>query len=181
MNQVFTNIALWNGHAINAAPVLDLGVSSIRYEPVVPTTFNDNNTVVFGQQFTVTEPQVGNIVGVELNAGIRILAPTKVEIVPIMYRITAAAGAAMGNITGATFPQQIAPGVVNQSAATEFMTAHYTTQAIILAAPVAGTYVHGFGVINNSGAAMTVSFMSMHASVRQLNDQQNQEYRDTRR
>jgi len=33
----------------------------------------------------------------------------------------------------------------------------------------------------NSGAAMLVSFMSMHASVRQLNDQQNQEYRDTRR
>lgn len=176
--------ALFGANIINAAPVLDFGRSELSWTGAARTLLASNRMAI-AQQFTVTEPIDGDTVGVELLGGLEWqAATTAVAFTAFIAKIAAATSGVLAATTfaGPTFlPTTSLP---NTGGVWRYVTAINT--AIIRAptkADVAGTYIHGFILTESSSTPTNHTFthFSTQLSVRQLNDQQNVGYRDTRR
>jgi hypothetical protein len=166
------------GNVINAAPVLDFGQNSIRWANT--RSIATLQRICIGQQFTITTPITGDTVGLELMGSMAVGAGAAMEITPVLFKVTAAAGAVWGvvNATGLGFTH-LAEGREHQPGRGH----RYVANAIHRGAttPVAGTYFHGFQIYNKTGAALSITDGEFSFGVRQLNDQQDVSYRDTRR
>lgn len=172
-----------NGNAINANPIADFGRTRILWAGAAPIVIAANTKYALMQQFTVTEPLAGDTVGIELNASLHLKAPASSLIQPMFMRCTAAAVATWGNLVNSSGNTNLAKGIVESVNVDDLIhrSHHYQTQVVLNADTVAGTYAHGFLIVDNSGANANLEWLDISASVRQLNDQQNINYRDTLR
>lgn len=171
------------GHQINAAAALDFGMSHLEWIPAAAQTLAAATAVAYGQIITITQPISGDTVGVELNGAIQLRADQELGIIPFFSQLSSAAGGALGIIAGTGFPYiQIADGKDPGTAAAAQTRSHtYQEQVIINPLTVGLTCAHGFIITNTSAAVRTITGINFQMSVRQLNDQQNIGYRDTRR
>jgi hypothetical protein len=171
------------GHQINAAAVLDFGMSHLEWIPGVAQTLAVASAVAYGQIMTITVPVSGDTVGVELNGAIQLRGDQEMGIIPFFSFLSSAAGGALGVIGAVGFPYvQIAEGKDPGVAAAAQTRSHTYQEQIVINPVTAGvTCAHGFILTNTSAAARTINAINMQMSVRQLNDQQNISYRDTRR
>ncbi len=168
---------LLKGNVINATPVLDFATSCIRVGVVTPQ-IPAFSIISLVQQFTVTAPLQGNVVGVEVSGGG--FFPdigNNCTIWPVAYKIDTAATTLLGAVQGGAsciFGNNGPDHPANQH------TTNYKDQ-LLIDTTTGGTYAHGFAIYNTTNAAVAISYFRMNAFIRQLNDQQNIEYRDTRR
>ena len=173
----------WGCNVINATPVTDFGRSALTWDGTTAAAVANGLVVAIGQQFTITTPIQGDTTGIELNGAIEIQAPENTPLVPIFGRLVSAGGSVLAGPSGAdTFTIIEEPSIrpVAGTVATQLFH-RYQTQLIMRATDPAGTYFHGFRMVNQSGAAWTPTRLRMQCSVRQLNDQQTIRYRDTLR
>lgn len=172
----------YNGNVINAVPVLDFGQSHLRWDGAAAEAIASGNRFGLVQQFTVTAPQAGNVVGVELIAAITGSFPASATFIPYIIRNNGTAPATLlSSMTGAN-PLQIAQQhLLDPADDTLCLHGHYYKTQVVISNDPAAIYGHGFMIADNSGAGYNLEFFHMMAAVRQLNDQQNIEYRDTRR
>lgn len=167
------------GNVINAVPQLDYGANYVRWASTggsVPI----GERIMLVQQFTVTPPIAGDTVGVETIAALMLVGSPSLMVAPILFKATAAAVAFHGNVSGvAQGLTYLSEGRQNISGLT-----HYCKEQTILRGsvnPVSGTYCHGFEIFNPTAGLVTFTAYVASMAVRQLNDQQDVGYRDTRR
>lgn len=183
-NFTWTNRAIndssYSFNVINASPLADFGYSNINWAGT--ETITSGNRVGVGQQFTVTKPLAGNVVGIELTGHITLTFPGNSLIVPMFGKVTAAAGALWDPVTVSDQPCQLDVALMPVPGATtgQYRNGYYKTQ-VITEVDEGATYVHGFQLLNFAGAGYDVSWISAGFGVRQLNDQQDVNYRDTLR
>lgn len=184
LNENNVNQNTYLGNVINAAPVLDFGRSPLRWAGAA-RTFTSANKWILGQQFTITEPLNGDVVGLELMAGIVIGMKANALIRPVLCRLTAAGGAVLAQVSSQDTLTQIEKEASNPTAgsAAAYMSHYYRTTALVSypTGTVGGVYMHGFEFTNPDAAAASVTFFQTTMAVRQLNDQQNINYRDSLR
>ena len=175
----------WLCNVINASPVADFGRSALTWNGAPSAAIANNTLIALGQQLTITEPQAGDTVGLELNGAMLIDLPESIPAIPIFGRLIAASGSVFGGPSGAdtfTIIGQADKGPI-AVATQSHRSFRYQTQLIMSNSGglVAGTYFHGLQFINTSGGAWTPTRLRCQFSVRQLNDQQSIGYRDTLR
>lgn len=167
----------------NASPVLDFGTTVVNSTRT--KTHTAGQKMGFAQQFTVTEPQQGDTVGLELVGGMVIHTAASCLIVPFLANLATAATTLFEGKDSTDSPFLLGPGEIQDAADdTVYARAVSYRENVILrngAAAVAGTYMHGFLIYNNSGASISYTHALLNFGIRQLSDQQNVEYRDTRR
>lgn len=166
------------GNVINAVPVLDYGQNSLRWANT--RSIATLERICIGQQFTITTPLNGDTVGMELIGSCCIGAGALMEITPVLFKTTAAVGSVWGVV------QSTALGFTHLAEGREHQPGRghqYIANAIHRGATtaVAGNYFHGFQIYNKTGSALSITNGEFSFAVRQLNDQQDVSYRDTRR
>lgn len=173
-------------NVINGTPEGDFGYTNINLTRTKALT--SFNKCAFVQQFTVTQPVQGNVRGIELNASILMNIPQGAVLLPFMARITAAVTPVLnGAASTYDLPTYFAPRFVSNNipnGTTGYARFCTYRQPFIIKNDVsilAGTYIHGFQLLDAQGGGFNVENVQMVASVRQLNDQLNVEYADTRR
>lgn len=173
-------------NVINASPMGDFGRSGLIWNGTESITAVRKAHLV--QQFTVTAPLNGNVVGVELSAQIYLPTLKAVTIIPVFFKMTAALGAILaGAANSSDMPTYFGQSLAGDEGDSDVAIRHlsYKEQLIIQGdspTDVSGVYAHGFGLFNNSaGSAAPLSGFFMSAAIRQLNDQQSVAYRDTLR
>lgn len=176
--------AVWNANVINANPVADLGRSALQWTGSEAITAG--HKWALGQQFTVTQPVAGDAVGFELNGSILIQANHALIIVPFIQKLSAAGSTTLEGVVGADMPTPLPlPSGSAFAASDSAIRVHnYQTRVVernTAVGAVAGTYIHGFSLIDAGFAGYTTTFFQVVCSVRQLNDQQTVGYRDTLR
>lgn len=169
-------------NVINSVPILDLGYTNLTWLGAAENLAAGGKFALV-QQVTVTEPTVGDAVGIEINGAIDILAATNIGLVPVFFKATTAAGALLGSIQANAGAVRFAQGRRFTGAANIYESLSYKEQVVIKSTlgQVAGTYCHGFLIYNHTAANYALTNFHMQCSARQLNDQQNVQYRDTRR
>ena len=175
-----TNIA--TGNTINAASVLDYGRSTLNWVPGVAQTVANNTNWAFGQTVTVTQPINGDTVGLELIGAMRAPLLQNCTLIPFISTVNTFAGTVLGTWTGLNTLTQIGPPGEPPNPSVLGMRSHFYKESVIFG-PIAQAYtiIHGFIIQNVSGGVVNVSHLQTELQVRQLNDQQNIGYRDTRR
>lgn len=172
------------GNVINAAPQLDFGENNLIWTGTDAITAGYR--LMLGQQFTVTEPVVGDVVGVELNGSLVTYAPRSALLVPFIMKLAAAGASVLAPVTSADQPTLFRQGDYDASAtsAIAIRNIQYREQCIIRGAggsKPSGTYMHGVMIYGDVSDGYSLTFIQAAMSVRQLNDQQNVGYRDTLR
>lgn len=173
------------GHVINAAPVADFDMSNLTWDGP-GRTITAAHKLAFGQQFTITQPLVGDTVGLELIGAININANKSILIQPFLAKLPGAApSGVLANFSTGTGIGTLRIGTPTRvllDANQVWSGGHYQTTALQSdSTAVSGVYVHGFIIYVDAGASTTLSGFHMQAGIRQLNDQQNVAYRDTLR
>lgn len=171
------------GNVINAAPVTDFGRNALSWAG--SEVFAANLKWVLGQQFNISEPLEGNTVGVELMGSLALQAPASATLLPVFFEVTAAGGFTFAPVTRANAVTPVgAPqlGVIGTHTLVERVHS-YRDQLIYKGTEnaVAGTFYHGLCVIDNGSAGYTMTALQAQFAVRQLVDQPDTGYRDTRR
>lgn len=186
LNKSANNIAGHTGNVINAVPSGDFGEVALMSSNT-GTGLNNNEKVALLHQFTVTEPLQGNVVGFELQASLMILTSRLHIIRPIAFKLQAAGAAVLDPVTS-NGQHGIQLGEAKQYEDIQttddgWIAINYKEQLIFRSSPgnIGGTFGHGFEIYNGTGANSSFSAFKMQASVRQLNDQADVAYRDTRR
>lgn len=167
---------LYTGNVINATPTGDFGQVAIRWTGA-NCTVTAFQRMAIGQQFTITAPIQGDTVGVEIGGSILINIPVADAMFGCFFKVDTAANGVWGNVTAIT-PATIVKTDSYSNAAIRHAT--YQTQIVVNGSNVAGTYFHGIA-IQDAGSDAVFSALHAEMYVRQLNDQQNISYRDTRR
>jgi len=166
-------------NVINSAPLGEFGYTALTWSK--PTTFSipAGDRCAFGQQFTINEPQSGDVSGVELNFAIDSPFPSQLVLTPFFCRIATAGTTLLDNVV-ADGPQT---RLSNNTAVNNVEAVRaYQTQVIVRRSPnLQGTYLHGYYISNPQAVAVALQHFHFQASVRQLNDQQTIGYRDTLR
>jgi len=172
---------LWNASVVNASPALDLGRTSLTHWGG-STAFTMGYKGCVAQQFTVTEPLAGNAVGLELTGSFTCLIPASCMVVPYMAKAASAAGSLLAQITASSAPTVLGEALNGVEGDEDFIwrSHHYKTQAVIQDDVIAGTYFHGFAFFFAPGTPIWYGG-HLDFAVRQLNDQEDIGYRDTRR
>lgn len=170
------------GNTMNGTPQLDFGEDK-AYWSGASKTFANNTKFCLFHQVTITEPNQGDCVGIEINASIWLNADKNIKLVPIFARLNTSGLSLFANVQTQPATRWTNFGTTNIDGPTtdtqDFLS--YKEQFIIQQAPIAGTYGHGFQLINTSGSAAAINAIVMTASVRQWNDQQQVGYRDIKR
>jgi len=172
-------------NVINATPGLDFTRSAFTWSHA-GVAITAAHKFAFGQQFTVTAPLQGNVRGVEVQAGLIIRCPSSVTAVPFLSRLhQGAAGAFLGGSVTNNDPVILGDAYVGEYGKDDLrnLALHYKTECVIsgTATTLPGTYIHGFLFYQTAAAGFTLTSMRGSYAVRQLNDQENISYADTRR
>lgn len=170
-------------NVINASPVQDFAKSHLIWVGSARTISSGYKWGI-GQQVTVTEPQVGDTSGLEINGAFRGPIPASTLVVPFFAKLDGAGGAVLEvrQTSGPMTQFQPKPIYAGTDDAIQNIGHAYRENVLIRnTTAIAGTYIHGFMFYNNVGASFTIDNFDMSCSVRQLNDQENVAYRDTRR
>lgn len=172
---------IW-GNVINAAPALDFAADGINWVGT-PQNLTASHRIALVQQFSVTQPLEGDTVGVELQGSILFQSKCSILITPIFYKMEAGLSGLLAGADSSEMPKVFGTPLNSiPASAVATVRAHtYKEQIIINSTTVGGVYAHGFAISDPEGAVISLSYFSMHASVRQLNDQQSIGYRDTLR
>lgn len=169
------------GSVVNAAPDGTFAQLSVAWAGT-PVTLGAGQKTALYHQFTVLAPVKGNVSGVEVQASLAIHCNKLPLLVGTFAKLTAAGGAFLANVNNASARHFRTLQQYNGQAPTAVYVAHYKEQFITYdATRLFGTYAHGMAIINNDAAGMTISGFHMDVAVRQLNDQTDVGYRDTRR
>lgn len=170
-------------NVINASPVLDFGVTNFAWDGAAAEAITAGHRWGIAQQFTVTRPVNGNVRGVELMAQILGEFPASATFEPFLMKLTNAPASVMSQANGNNNPSPLGEPKIHAIGddTLGLIGHHYQTQAILAETDPSGVWVHGFMIADNSGAGYNCNFFRMYAAVRQLNDQENIEYADTRR
>jgi len=172
--------AFYAGNVINAIPVGDYGRSHLHWAGAARTLPASNKWCI-GQQFTVTPPIGGDVVGVEVSGSINIPLTSNTGIMAFLGKLTEASSGVLDDF--ATAAPMLMP--ITNGGVSGLRTPSYKEQVIIrdVADGVGGTYVHGFVFLEGATtpAAQTFAWFDGFCSIRQLNDQQDIGYRDTLR
>lgn len=180
-------LGIVEGNVINAAPDADIGATMLSWQGAAVNIPNGEKLALL-HQFTIANPIEGNVVGLELSADLNISIETGALIQPIFCKLTApGAGAILdpvaSGIGGIRF-DPVSPHQVGGSAAA-WRSCNYEDKQVIVRDPtrtdIAGTYAHGFLIVNTKGANNPIDAFHMHGAVRQLNYQPSTGYRDTLR
>lgn len=167
---------------VNGTPILDFGETKYNYNGAV-TLVPALQKITIVQQFTVSQPLVGDAAGVELNGGGLFVFDKTCLIQPFIVRLTNGATNTLVSGTTTDYPTFIADPILplEVTAANRFVALRYQTQVVLKRdlGPVGGVYAHGFQI--SCGTAHTPGGFQAQFSVRQLNDQQSVRYRDTLR
>lgn len=171
-------------NAVNAAPSLDFGYSAIHFAGT--EALPAGHKCVLGQQFTITAPIDGDARGVEVNGSIFLQHSATCFIRPIFMKLTAAVS---GVLSGAASSADLGTGLGGITVPPEGSTADakamtYRDNVVVrqdTLANLPGTYLHGFQIYNTSASSLNITAFQIALSMRQLNDQQDIEYIDTRR
>lgn len=175
-----------SGNVINAAPDTEFGSQMLTWTGAtvnIPT----GQKLALLHQFNVTTPKAGDVRGVELTADLDISISDASIITPIFGKLTAAGAGVLSSVATGIGVVRFSPVTPDTTAtpAARWRTARYhNTQLLIRdATPVqlAGTYAHGFLIINPTAGNLGIDAFHAHATIRQLNDQQSIGYADTLR
>jgi hypothetical protein len=171
-------------NVINQVPVLDFGRSQFNWTGAA-VNITASNRVAIVQQISITAPQGGDTVGLELMGSLDIDVASTTQMLPIFGKIQGSIPA--GQLAAGT---TIGPCIIGQApggnTANVRSRAHVYKEQVIVnndGADVSGVYVHGFLLqeAHTTPAAVPISFLQASYGVRQLNDQQSIGYRDTLR
>jgi len=182
MNTELLTSAIFGGNVINAAAQADFGRDAV-YWTAAARTIPLSAKWCIGQQFTVTQPISGDTVGLELNGGLLIHITGSTIIQPFVAKVATPAMAAQWDAFDVSGPTLLMQPWNDRSNLGNART--YRDQVVLNGSnsTIAGTYVHGFCISESATTPAAVTFTHLYAefSVRQLNDQQDVSYRDTRR
>jgi len=175
------SVGTFRCNAINASPILDFGYTNITWNGTESLPTLEQLALV--QQVTVTQPLAGDTVGIEVVGCISILLSNKACIMPVFARTDSATGALFGPMDASQGFLQLEHEREVTRDNTDVVWRHleYKTQVIMNELNPAGNYVHGFRLVNTTGGSLTLSSFHIKCAARQLNDQENIAYRDTRR
>lgn len=182
--QVANTGELFTGNVINSAPIGDFGRTAISWSGT--SALVANQMFALGQQFNVSEPIEGNTVGIEVMSSIKIMAAASALIIPVLFECTAAGGAILAAVTrtggAATYFNTPVAGLVGTHTVIP-RAATYRDQFIYkgTSGAVAATFFHGFQIIDIGSAGYNLTNFQMIGAARQLTDQNDTGYRDTRR
>lgn len=169
-------------NVINTVAIQDFGSTLLEWDGAAAEAIAANGRFLLGHQIVITQPVEGDTVGLELMATLNGSFPASASFEPFFIQLTSNP-ALLGQATtgGQFFP--LGPTQIHDVGDdTVCLTGHhYKTQVIFNNPTPAGVYAHGFAIADNSGAGYNLEYFRMNAAVRQLNDQQNVNYRDTRR
>lgn len=162
---------------INSTPLLDLG----RYK----VTWNQTSAVAtakkigLGCQFTVSQPIVGDTVGLEIIGSLQTLWPHKGTIIPAFGRLTESQALYAGvDYDGGATPHGQQNPYLNEDVVS-IRANYFKTQFIINASSsLSGTYAFGWTLFNNSGSSHNLTWFEACFAIRQFNDLQDAAYRD---
>jgi len=176
--------ALPGGNVINAVPDGEFGRKELRWAGAAAIPIAASRKICLLHQFTVSTPEEGDAVGVELNASIMGNFELSMIFTPIFMRISAGNTllASVSPTNGVTYIEK--PIQVSAAANGEvYIGAQYRQQVLIRATreTIAGTYAHGFQISDISNTTWDMKYFDMSASVRQLMSQQGVGYMDTLR
>lgn len=175
------------GNVINASPDLDFGATMLTWQAAAENIPAGEKLALL-HQFTISTPLKGNAVGVEISADLDISIEDSTLITPIFCKLAAAgAGAVLdpvaSGVGGIRFGPVLPPTTATPAAT--WRAARYENKQIVVRDPtrtaIGGTYAHGFLIYNLEAGNQPIDAFHMHAAVRQLNDQQLTDYRDTLR
>lgn len=164
------------GNVINPTPLADFGQTSVKWTGAFTMPLNEGAALL--QQFAISLPPNGDTVGVEIGGSIIIRATNNPLLVPVATKLQAASGTLFGAVTANTDAESTLEPTIHRSG--DIHHCQYQTQIIFnKGAFLAGTYAHGIKI--QASTASVVSDFTIECYVRQLNDQQTINYRDTRR
>jgi len=172
----------WRAHVINAAALSDFGRTALNWRGSESLTAG--NHMHLAQQFSITEPLAGDAVGIEVVGSIMMTVPDNVIIRPFFARLNEAGSTVLETETIADNPTFLGNDYQRNdgSGASTYASCSYKTQVIVRAsAGVAGVYCHGFQINNIDDANFNFSAFNIVCGMRQLNDQEDIGYRDSRR
>lgn len=166
---------------VNPTGLGDFGQTRIHV--AATSSVASNNKVAVGCQFTISPPVEGDAVGIEIIAGISLTLPQDAGIYGVFGKLDRVVGTTMGGALFDSVPtifpieRTTQPTDVSQS-----VNAGFITQVVVQgdATTLSGNYGFGFG-LEAEATAYNLDFIAAQFAVRQLNDQQNISYRDTRR
>jgi len=173
---------------VNAIPWMDYGSDTVM--------FTGNTTALpagelsgIGQQFNIPTPIAGDAVGVELIGTAYGWVSTNLSFGLLPYACQLVApGEAEGDVVVSNqlkdaFLADISAQQIAGGASGVLRVVNWKTQIIFdnLNGPLTGTFLHGVRVHNVGSVATAIEDIWCTLSVRQLNDQQDIGYRDTRR
>lgn len=172
------------GNVINAVPVTDFGRTALSWTAAARTV-PANTRFGLLQQITITAPLNGDVRGLELNTSI-MFNGLKAMARPIFVRLASVPNAVFANVAYYDFPTMLGPAEEPPTANnTTGIHAHWCQEKLIERntdpATLAGNYGLGWELIDTSGAGFGIDFIHIVCSVRQLNDQQQVGYADTRK
>lgn len=166
------------GNVVNAAPSSDFQFVAVQSN-AASGAMATNQAVAVLQQFTVTTPLAGDAAGIEVSASM-FTSTDELHIIPIFTKLNVAGGALWAAVdSDSRHPVHLGPMVYPVSSG--IIHCSYKTEVVHQETDLGATYAHGFLLINLSGGDVTINNLNFNGSVRQLNDQQNIGYRDTRR
>lgn len=177
------NISGIVGNVINGTPVGEFGFSALSWNNGaynIPAT----SAAAILQQFSVTQPLEGDAVGLELNAGCQIYTDQNVTIQPVCARLETAGVGVLAVVTSNTRQPVYLDDPYNGQISVANPGFHgltYKEQVVYRGSDIGGTFAHGFLMINNTAAPMSLGALHMNASVRQLMSQTTVGYNDTLR
>lgn len=172
------------GNVINGVPLLDMGVSILHWASATPEAIAANTRIALGLQFTVTAPLEGDTLGVELMGSLQVRAPGDVTMIPRINKLSAASGSRYAATSASTAGCYFGPSLSGIPGNTTIGVRHlaYKEQVVITGQPPrtgGGVYYHCIEVLCPTAFDLTM-FVACFG-VRQLNDQEDIGYRDTRR
>lgn len=170
----------YRANNINAVPVGDFGESHLYYTGTSAVTAGRRFAI--GQALTIVQPINGNVRGLELNGAMTAKVPHGLQVTPFFAKLTAVPAGLMA-LTALSFPTIFKHQFIPLASDTLVFKHFSYKETLIMQDPTAidGTYIHGFLCNDNSAAGWNLIMMHMMASTRQLNDQNEIEYADTRR
>jgi len=167
-------------NVINAAPHLDFGTDNVHFSGTEALAAASKCALV--QQFTITPPVNGDTVGVEVSGSLLIATSVPVIIRPIFAKMVTALSGLLTGTAGTNSPVSFGSmDGISDAGDSVLQNIEYRQNIIVRDTTLAfGTYCHGFQILNN-GVLGNITYFYVNGGIRQLNDQQNIGYRDTRR
>lgn len=179
------NTSSFSGNIINATAQADFGSNRLQYQNATNVTIPAYTRAHFGQQFAITPPISGDAVGIEISGSLILPGTDALALIPFLAKLATPASATLEGVNFLHIPTYFAStnwpldgGTTDSGRALT-----YKEQLVIQGDTtyLSGTWAHGVAVYNWDAAGSNFTWFTAGFAIRQLNDQQNIGYRDTRR